>query len=121
MAISGSRDDATNWLCGKLSNEQLLRENLGFIVLDCLRMLPSSKIRNEYSEITHYTNFLDHIIKGLFNNPDKHITQWPNTTLMKAKLENSKDTLNNSVFMKDILDSSVDKGADIKVLGFQWI
>ncbi|CAB4389571.1 unnamed protein product [Rhizophagus irregularis] len=28
MAISGSRDDSTNWLCGKLSSEQPLRERI---------------------------------------------------------------------------------------------
>ncbi|CAI2192304.1 17732_t:CDS:2, partial [Funneliformis geosporum] len=162
MAISGSRDDSTNWLCGKLSSEQPLRENLGFIVLDCLRTLPTSKIRNEHSEITHYTNFLDRIMKGLFNNPDKNIVQWPNTALNESKTrkfegrtkqpdftvsiicqlqtsatlfvgevsppskkgdvyKNCNDLIRLGVFMKDILDSSVDKGADIKVLGFQCI
>ncbi|CAG8602375.1 13926_t:CDS:2 [Gigaspora rosea] len=118
MAISELRDDATNWLCRKLSNEQLLRE--------------------KSSEITHYTNLLDYIMKGLFNNPDKHITQWPNTALNESKTrkfegrtkqpdftgdvyKNCNDLIRLGVFMKDILDSSIDKGADIKVLGFQCI
>ncbi|CAG8565835.1 4591_t:CDS:2 [Ambispora gerdemannii] len=155
MAMGGSRDDAIIWLCGKLSSEQSLRENLGFIILDCLRVLPSSKIRNEHSEITHYTNFLDRIMKGLFDDPDKHVVQWPNTALNESKTrkaegrakqpdfttsiicqlqtsatlfvgevsppskrgdvyKNCNDLIRLGVFMKDILDSSVDKGADIK-------
>ena len=162
MAMGGSRDDAIIWLCRKLSSEQSLRENLGFIILDCLRVLPSSKIRNEHSEITHYTNFLDRIMKGLFDDPDKHVVQWPNTALNESKTrkaedrtkqpdfttsiicqlqtsatlfvgevsppskrgdvyKNCNDLIRLGVFMKDILDSSVDKGADIKVLGFQCV
>ncbi|CAG8497203.1 4307_t:CDS:2, partial [Paraglomus occultum] len=162
MALSGSRDDAISWLCDKLGSEQSLKENLGFIILDCLRTLPSSKIRNEHSEITHYTNFLDRIMKGLFDDPDKHIVQWPNTALNESKTrkaegrakqpdftvsvicqlqtsvtllvgevsppskrgdvyKNCNDLIRLGVFMKDILDSSIDKGADIKVLGFQCV
>lgn len=122
-------------------------------------MLPTSKIRNEHSEITHYTNFLNRIMRGLFDNPDKCIVQWPNTALNESKtrkfegrtkqpdftvsiicqLQTSTtlfvgevsppskkgDVYKNcnihlGVFMKDP-KSSVDKGADIKVLGFQCI
>jgi hypothetical protein len=64
-AINDSRDNATNWLCAQITNEQSLRENLGFVVLDCLRTLPISKIRSEHSEITHITNYLDRIMRGL--------------------------------------------------------
>jgi len=93
MAMNGSRDEAINRLCGDLSSEKSLRDNLGFVVLDCLRTLPSSKIRNEHSEITHYTNFLDRIMKGLFDDPDKHVVQWPN----KARLEKLKVAQSNQI------------------------
>ncbi|PKC54271.1 hypothetical protein RhiirA1_312484, partial [Rhizophagus irregularis] len=123
--------------------------------------LPTSKIRNEHSEITHYTNFLDRIMRGLFDNPDKCIVQWLNTALNESKTrkfegrtkqpdftvsiicqlqtsatlfvgevsppskkgdvyKNCNDLIRFGVFMKDP-KSSVDKGADIKVLGFQCI
>jgi len=162
MAMNGSRDEAINRLCGNLSSEKSLRDNLGFVVLDYLRTLPSSKIRNEHSEITHYTNFLDRIMKGLFDDPDKHVVHWPNTALNESKAKkiegrakqpdftvsivyqlqtsdtifvgevsppskrgdvykNCNDLVRLGVFMKDMLDSSIDKGADIKVLGFQYV
>nr|CAG8619389.1 8927_t:CDS:2 [Entrophospora candida] len=162
MAMNGSRDDVINWLCGRLSNVPSLRKDLGFVVLDCLRTLPTSKIRNQHSEITHYTNFLDRIMKGFFNDPDKHVVQWPNTALDESKArkfegrakqpdfivsiicqlqscatifvgevsppskkgdvyKNCNDLIRLSIFMKDSLDSSIDKGVDIKVLGFQCI
>ncbi|CAG8510782.1 1480_t:CDS:2, partial [Paraglomus occultum] len=61
MAMGGSRDDVIIWLllCGKL-----------------LRMSTAK---------SHYTNFLDRIMKGLFGDPDKHVVQWPNTALNESK------------------------------------
>ncbi|PKK70650.1 hypothetical protein RhiirC2_453551 [Rhizophagus irregularis] len=100
-------------------------------------------------------------MRGLFDNPDKCIVQWPNTALNESKTrkfegrtkqpdftvsiicqlqtsatlfvgevsppskkvdvyKNCNDLIRLGVFMKDP-KSSVDKGADIKVLGFQCI
>ena len=49
-AMNGSRDETINRLYEDLSGNKSLRNNLGFVVLDCLRTLPSLKIRNEHSE-----------------------------------------------------------------------
>ena len=38
-----------------------LDENLGFVILKGLEMLPSDRLRNEPSEITLITNYLDYI------------------------------------------------------------
>ncbi|CAG8684965.1 4029_t:CDS:2 [Gigaspora margarita] len=45
-------------------SEQPLRENLGFIVLDCLRTLPSSKIRNEHNYKVDY--YIMDLVKGIY-------------------------------------------------------
>ncbi|CAH1758076.1 1204_t:CDS:2, partial [Entrophospora sp. SA101] len=103
-----------------------------------MRNVNMKLIRNRRSEITHYTNLLDCIMKGLFDDPDKHIVQWPNTALNESKARrfegevsppsNKGDVYKNcnnliclSIFMKDNPDSSIDKGVDIKVLGFQCV
>ena len=116
-----------------------------------------------WSFIWHsYGGPLELFMKGLFDDPDKHVVQWPNTALNESKTrkaegrakqpdftisiirqlqtsatlfvgevsppskkgdvyKNCNDLIRLGVFMKDILDSSVDKGAYIKVLGFQCV
>nr|CAG8490158.1 2471_t:CDS:2 [Entrophospora candida] len=78
-------DDATNWLCTQLANKKTPRDSAGFVIFDCLRMLPMSKIRSEHSETTHITNYLDRIMRGFFNNPNQHVVQWSNTALDESK------------------------------------
>nr|CAG8498476.1 4147_t:CDS:10 [Entrophospora candida] len=106
-------DDATNWLCTQLANKKTLRDSAGFVIFDCLRMLPMSKIRSEHSETTHITNYLDRIMRGFFNNPNQHVVQWPNTALDESKARKIEG--------RNSLDSAIDKGADIKIIGFQCI
>jgi hypothetical protein len=72
-------------LLTELSNDETLDENLGSVILKGLEMLPSDKLRNEPSEITFITNYLDYIMKGTFHDADKHIVQWPNTALNESK------------------------------------
>ncbi|RHZ67208.1 hypothetical protein Glove_302g51 [Diversispora epigaea] len=162
MAMKNSCEDATNWLCGQLANEKILRENAGYTILDCLRTLPMSTIRSDHSEITHITNYLDRIMRGFFDDPNQHIVQWPNTALEESKagkfegrakqpdftvsvihqlqtkavlfvgevtppsqknnvFKNCNDLIRIGVFMKDCLDSAIEKVADVKVLGFQCV
>ncbi|CAJ0888515.1 9838_t:CDS:2, partial [Entrophospora sp. SA101] len=162
MGKNDSRDVAVVWLCEQLSKEKIIKDNLGFIILDLLRTLPISKIRNDPSEITLITNNLDRIMKGLFHDPDKTLVQWPNTELHESKIrnlasrakqpdftvslihqqqidsvifvgevsppsernnvfKNSNDLIRLGTFMKDCMDSSIAKGADIEILGFQCI
>ncbi|CAG8722259.1 450_t:CDS:2, partial [Funneliformis caledonium] len=80
-----SRVCAMNWFHKELADNHLLNENLGNIILKGLETLPSVKIRNEPSEITLITNYLDYIMKSTFHNPDKYIVQWPNIALNESK------------------------------------
>ncbi|CAG8656323.1 16678_t:CDS:2, partial [Acaulospora morrowiae] len=85
QAIKESRYNATKLLLAELSNNQTLNENLGSVILKGLEILPGDKLRNEPSEITLITNYLDYIMKSTFHDPDKHIVQWPNTALNESK------------------------------------
>jgi len=85
QATKKSRYKAIKLLVTELSNDETLGENLGFVILKGLEMLPSGKVRNEPSEITFITNYLDYIMKGTFHDADKHIVQWPNTALNESK------------------------------------
>jgi hypothetical protein len=55
-------------------------------MIDLIRSLPFDKIRNEPSELTLITNYLDRIMKEAFHDPDKCIVQWPNTALTESKI-----------------------------------
>ncbi|PKC55724.1 hypothetical protein RhiirA1_502647 [Rhizophagus irregularis] len=161
MAMKESCEDATNWFYGQLINENNLRENAGCIISDCLRTLPMSNIRSDHSETTHITNYLDRIMRGFFDDPNRHIVEWPNTALEESRrksegrpkqpdfkvsvvhqlqrkavlfvgevsppsqkdkvFKNCNDLICLGVFMKDCLDSAIDKGADVKVIGFQCV
>nr|CAG8611533.1 11076_t:CDS:2 [Entrophospora candida] len=79
------------------------------------------KIRNESSEITLLTNYIDNIMKDTLHIPDKHVVQWPNTALNESRTRNIEDLIRFGVFMKDCIDSAIDKGTDINVLGFQCV
>jgi hypothetical protein len=85
QATKESRHKAIKLLLTELSNDETLDENLGSVILKGLEMLPSDKLRNEPSEITLITNYLDYIMKGTFHDADKHIVQWPNTALNESK------------------------------------
>ncbi|POG58078.1 hypothetical protein GLOIN_2v946534 [Rhizophagus irregularis DAOM 181602=DAOM 197198] len=85
MAMKQSCEDATNWFYGQLANENNLRENAGCTISDCLRTLPMSTIKNDHSETTHITNYLDRIMRGFFDDPNRHIVQWPNTALEESR------------------------------------
>ncbi|CAB5213142.1 unnamed protein product [Rhizophagus irregularis] len=163
QSINISRDNAINSLLGNSEKPESinLKENLGFVILDGLKSLPSHKLKCKPSEITLITNYLDYIMKGLFHHPDKYIIEWPNTgqETKASKVEgrarqpdflvsaihqlekrgslfvgevtspaekenvhkNCNDLIRIGVFMKECIDSALDKGADIKVLGFQCI
>ncbi|PKB97742.1 hypothetical protein RhiirA5_432557 [Rhizophagus irregularis] len=81
QSINISRDNAINSLLGNSEKPESinLKENLGFVILDGLKSLPSHKLKCKPSEITLITNYLDYIMKGLFHHPDKYIIEWPNT------------------------------------------
>ncbi|PKB95616.1 hypothetical protein RhiirA5_436384, partial [Rhizophagus irregularis] len=138
MAMKQSCEDATNWFYGQLANENNLRENAGCTISDCLRTLPMSTIKNDHSETTHITNYLDRIMRGFFDDPNRHIVQWPNTALEESRarkfegevsppsqknkvFKNCNDLIRVGVFMKDCLDSAIDKGVDVKIIGFQCV
>ncbi|GET01173.1 C2H2-type zinc finger transcription factor [Rhizophagus clarus] len=136
-AAKESRHKAIKLLLAELTNNETLNENLGSVILKGLEMLPSDKLRNEPSEITLITNYLDYVLKGTFHDPDKHIVQWPNTALNEIAVifigevsppsqktnvyKNCCDLIRLGVFMKDCMDFAVDKGADINVIGFQCV
>ncbi|CAB4383298.1 unnamed protein product [Rhizophagus irregularis] len=85
-ANKNSRDDAIDWLSAELVNNRNLKKNFGSVILKGLETLPADKIRNEPSETSLITNHLDYIMKDIFQDPDKHIVQWPNTALDESKL-----------------------------------
>ncbi|RIA85442.1 hypothetical protein C1645_781843 [Glomus cerebriforme] len=146
----------------ELAGDRNLRKSLGSLILKYLETLSIEKIKNEPSEITFITNYLDNMMKSLFHDPNKHMVQWPNTTLNESKsrkyegrskqpdfvvsiihqlqtdsvifigevsppsqrsnvYKNCKDLIRLGVFMKDCMDSAIDKGADINVLGFHCV
>ncbi|CAB5216446.1 unnamed protein product [Rhizophagus irregularis] len=180
-AIKESWSSVKKWWLTELANDQTLDENLGFVILECLKSLPTAKIKNEPSETTLITNYLDHVMKGMLHDPNKYIVEWhldhvmkgmlhdpnkyivewPNTGLDESKArksgrskqpdfvvsvihqlqtsgvifvgevsppseknnvyKNCNDLIRIGVFMKDCLDSAIDLGADIKMLGFQCV
>ncbi|RIB05678.1 hypothetical protein C2G38_2117809 [Gigaspora rosea] len=162
QATKESRRSAMKSLLAELTNDQMLDENLDSVILECLKTLPIEKIKSEPSEMTVITNYLDHIMREIFHDPDKHIVEWPNTGLDESKArklqgrskqpdfvvsivhqlqtsgvifvgevsppseknnvyKNCNDLIRVGIFMKDCLDSAIDLGADIKLLGFQCI
>ncbi|CAG8578365.1 8631_t:CDS:1 [Funneliformis caledonium] len=64
-AIKESRCSAIKLLLTELTNDQILNVNLGCMFLECLKKLPTTKIKNEPSETTLITNYLDHIMRGM--------------------------------------------------------
>ncbi|CAG8542653.1 13872_t:CDS:2 [Acaulospora morrowiae] len=132
-----SRECAVDWFYTELARDRNLRENLGSVILNYLETLPIEKIRNEPNEITFIINYLDNIMRGTFHNPDKHIVQWPNINPKENSAifigevsapsqkdnvyKNCKDLIMLGVLMKDCMDSAIDKGADINIIGFQCV
>ncbi|CAG8678446.1 3463_t:CDS:2, partial [Acaulospora morrowiae] len=157
-----SLSHATDWLMAELTNNKPLKDNMGFVILDCIRSLPLTRIKNDPSEMTLVTNYLDHIMRGMLHDPNRHIVEWPNTGFDESKArksegrskqpdfvvsvihqlqtcgvifvgevsppseknnvyKNCKDIIRVGIFMKDCLDSSIERGADLKVLGFQCV
>ncbi|RGB22392.1 hypothetical protein C1646_776154 [Rhizophagus diaphanus] len=84
--LKDSRRSAVDLLCTNIVNRSELRDNFGFLMIDLIRSLPFDKIRNEPSELTLITNYLDRIMKEAFHDPDKYIVQWPNTALTESKI-----------------------------------
>ncbi|CAG8849178.1 43663_t:CDS:2, partial [Gigaspora margarita] len=161
QSINDSQDSAIKFSIAYLTDNNS-KENLGFVILEGLRLLSSLKLKSQLSEMSLITNYLDYIMKGLFHEPDKYRVEWLNTGLKESrarKLEgrarqpdfivsainqletsgtlfvgevtasakkgnvykNCKDLIRISVFMKECIDLAIDKGADIKLLGFQCI
>ncbi|CAG8768546.1 18483_t:CDS:2, partial [Gigaspora margarita] len=83
--LNDSRDNGIKLLCTDIIQKGELIDNFGFLILDLIRTLPFDKIRNEPSELTLITNYLDYIMKNVFHAPDKHIVRWPNTALTESK------------------------------------
>ncbi|CAB4427525.1 unnamed protein product [Rhizophagus irregularis] len=88
-AIKESWSSVKKWWLTELANDQTLDENLGFVILECLKSLPTAKIKNEPSETTLITNYLDHVMKGMLHDPNKYIVEWPNTGLDESKARKS--------------------------------
>ncbi|PKK61061.1 hypothetical protein RhiirC2_870715 [Rhizophagus irregularis] len=84
--LRDSRRSAVDLLCTNIVNRSELRDNFGFLMIDLIRSLPFDKIRNEPSELTLITNYLDRIMKEAFHDPDKCIVQWPNMALTESKI-----------------------------------
>lgn len=59
--LRDSRGSAIDFLCKNIANRSELRDDFGFIMIDLIRSLPFDKIRNEPSELTLITNFLNRI------------------------------------------------------------
>ncbi|CAB4388011.1 unnamed protein product [Rhizophagus irregularis] len=87
--IKESWSSVKKWWLTELANDQTLDENLGFVILECLKSLPTAKIKNEPSETTLITNYLDHVMKGMLHDPNKYIVEWPNTGLDESKARKS--------------------------------
>lgn len=73
--LNGSRDDGIKLLCTNIVQKNELMSNFGFLILDLIRSLPYDKIRNEPSELTLITNYLDNIMKSAFHVPDRRRTR----------------------------------------------
>ncbi|CAG8624649.1 6719_t:CDS:2, partial [Funneliformis caledonium] len=127
-----------------------------------IKTLPFTKIKNDLSEMTLVTNYLDRIMRRMLHDPNRHIIKWSNMGFNKSKArklegrakqpdfvvsvihqlqicgvifvgeisplseknniyKNCKDLIRIGIFMKDCLDIGIGKGADLKVLGFQYI
>ncbi|CAG8771314.1 17296_t:CDS:2, partial [Cetraspora pellucida] len=84
--LNDSRDNGIKLLCANIVQKDELIDNFGFLILDLIRTLLYNKIRNEPSELTLITNYLDNVMKNVFYVPDKHIVRWPNTTLTESKV-----------------------------------
>ncbi|CAG8657091.1 13248_t:CDS:2, partial [Funneliformis caledonium] len=84
--LRDSRGSAIDFLCKNIANRSELRDNFGILMIDLIRSLPFDKIRNEPSELTLITNFLNGIMKEAFHDPDKYLVQWPNTALAESKI-----------------------------------
>ncbi|RIB23418.1 hypothetical protein C2G38_2072873, partial [Gigaspora rosea] len=150
QATKGSHRSATKSLLAELTNDQTLDESLDSVILECLKTLLTEKIKNEPSEILLITNYLDRMMRKIFHDPDKHIarksqgrSKQPDFVVsivhqlqtsgvifvgeVSPPLEknnvykNCNDLIHVGIFMKDCLDSAIDLGADIKLLGFQCI
>ncbi|KAG9305649.1 hypothetical protein G9A89_022571 [Geosiphon pyriformis] len=141
LATKESCGHAINWLFTALGNSQALRENMGFLILECIRLLPMIKLKNEPSEITFITNYLDHIMKqgkeatrkkqtaGLYSihhssarNEWCYIVGEVSPPAEKNNVyKNCNDLIRVGIFMKDCLDLAIDLSADIKMLGFQCV
>ncbi|CAG8699967.1 15628_t:CDS:2, partial [Racocetra fulgida] len=103
QATKESRRSATKSLLAELTNDQMLDENLDSVILECLKTLPTEKIKNEPSEITVITNYLDHIMREIFHDPDKHIVEWPNTGLDESKARKSQGRSKQPDFVVSIV------------------
>ncbi|CAG8535744.1 11165_t:CDS:2 [Funneliformis caledonium] len=84
--LDESRINGTKLLCRKLVEKSEMMDNFGFLIQDLIRTLPYEKIRNDPSELTLITNYLDSIMKNAFHVPDNHIVQWSNTALSESKV-----------------------------------
>ncbi|POG61091.1 hypothetical protein GLOIN_2v1486539 [Rhizophagus irregularis DAOM 181602=DAOM 197198] len=84
--LNDSRNNAIKLLCAKIVQKNELMNNFCFLILDLIRNLPYDKIRNEPSELTLITNYLDNIMKNAFHIPDRHVVRWPNTALTESKV-----------------------------------
>ncbi|KAF0424038.1 hypothetical protein F8M41_006652 [Gigaspora margarita] len=103
QATKESRRSATKSLLAELTNNQTLDENLDSVILECLKTLPTEKIKNEPSEITFITNYLDRIMRELFHDPDKHIVEWPNTEFDESKARKSQGRSKQTDFVVSIV------------------
>nr|CAG8600818.1 9331_t:CDS:10 [Entrophospora candida] len=127
MGKNDSRDVAVDWLCVKLLKEKIIKDNLGLfhdpdktLVQWPNTELHESKIRNLASRakqpdftvsLIHQQQIDSVIFVGEVSPPSER----------NNVFKNSNDLIWLSTFMKDCMDSSIAKGADIEILGFQCI
>ncbi|CAG8609609.1 11242_t:CDS:2 [Funneliformis caledonium] len=54
------------------------------------RVITLYEDQNDPSEMTLVTNYLDHVMREMLHDPNRHIVEWPNTSLDESKARKSE-------------------------------
>ncbi|CAG8660873.1 13765_t:CDS:2, partial [Racocetra persica] len=101
-----SRECTIDWFLRELINDQHMKENLGYIILKGLKTLSSEKIKNEPT--------LNESKSRKFERQSKQ-PDFVVSVIYQLQTE-------SVIFVdKDCLDFLIDKGANINIIGFQYI
>ncbi|CAI2195623.1 2523_t:CDS:2, partial [Funneliformis geosporum] len=138
QSINDSRDSAIKSSLEYLA-ENNSKENLGFVILEGLRSLPNLKLKVNQAKFEWPNTGLKESkarkLEGRARQPDFIVSAIhqleTNGTLFIGEVtspaekgnvhKNCNDLIRVGVFMKECIDSAIDKGADVKLLGFQCI